>query len=106
MDELLTAVEDELARRFTLPPPQGPAAWSAALSLAGSQLHFLGGASRLAHLCALHFMAGVWRVLRDEELLMAAGAAAGVLAPAVAAEVRDRLVALVALADQDLSGGE
>ncbi|GIL55916.1 hypothetical protein Vafri_11341 [Volvox africanus] len=106
VDELLTAVEDELARRFTLPPPNGPAAWVAALSLAGSQQHFLGATSRLAQLCALHFMRRVWGILGDEELLIAAGAGAGVLGPAVAAEVRDRLVALVALADLDMSGGE
>ncbi|GLI66642.1 hypothetical protein VaNZ11_010478 [Volvox africanus] len=106
VDELLTAVEDELARRFTLPPPNGPAAWAAALSLAGSQQHFLGATSRLAKLCALHFMRGVWGILGDEELLIAAGVGAGVLGPAVAAEVRDRLVALVALADLDMSGGE
>ncbi|EFJ41319.1 hypothetical protein VOLCADRAFT_98738 [Volvox carteri f. nagariensis] len=104
VDDLLTAVEDELARRFTLPHPHGTAAWNAALSLAGAQQHFMGSASRLAHLCALHFMRRVWGVLGDEELLLAAGAGAGVLSPAVAAEVRDRLVALVALADLDLFG--
>ncbi|GLC62064.1 hypothetical protein PLESTB_001836700 [Pleodorina starrii] len=124
VDELLTGVEDELAGRFTLPAPAGPAAWAAALSLAGCQQHLLGASSRLAHLCALHFMRSVWGVLArlggpgvgadedggegdgGEDLLVAAGAGAGVLAPAVAAEVRDRLVALVALADQDLSGAE
>ncbi|GFR44745.1 hypothetical protein Agub_g6073 [Astrephomene gubernaculifera] len=103
VDELLTAVEDELAARFTQhPAAAGRAAWVAALSLAASHCH---AASRLAGLCALHFMRRCWCLLGDEEALLAAAGGAAVLGPAVAAEVRDRLVALVALADQDSLGG-
>ncbi|KXZ42415.1 hypothetical protein GPECTOR_149g25 [Gonium pectorale] len=103
VDDLLLAVEDELSRRFADPSPAGVAAWSAALSLAASQRH---ASSRLAGLCALHFMRNVWELLADEAARGAAAAAVGVLGPAMVAEVRDRLVALVALADQDLTGGE
>ncbi len=92
-----------MARRFTLPPPDGAAAWRAAVALAAAQRH-TGAASRLLNLCAIHFMRGVWGLLEDEEGIAAVGAAAAVLEPAVTAEVRDRLVALVALADEDMSG--
>ena len=105
MDELLTAVEDHLASAFGRPPPAGPAAWAAALALAGQQPHLLGG-GRLGHLAAAHFMRHVWALLCDEGALAAAAAGAGVLAAAVGGQVRDRLVALVALADQDLTGGD
>lgn len=85
VDDLKVSVEDELGRRFGLPPPAGPDALRAALALASRHVH---SSSRLLHLAVRHVMGRPWAMLASCEAVAAAVAHEEALRPAVLSEVR------------------
>jgi hypothetical protein len=101
-EELLAGVEAELLRRCEAPPPLGPAAWAAALTLAaahGDGSAGLGAGGRLAGLCAVALMRAPLELLCSRAALAAVAEGWTALEEGLGGCVRDALVSLVALGE-------
>lgn len=99
VDDLQAHAEDLFQERFAADPATAPAAWTAALALCGVHRH---ASSRLAHMCTEHLLHHARELLMCREVAAAVVEHKAVLQAALFGEVRDRLVALVALSDEAL----